>query len=191
MPPEFLGKARTLRSRVLDEHSRWQPFVTAFVHQARPRPGFSRVKATRLAEIWKALPGSGARLGITTSARPGHLRIAELRLLPTRMRFGSWPDDAEELAITVASVTLGMQGDAFVCDRHLIADVGLHALGRRYERGTDRVDAAVLADLERLAHTYEAAVMNGGTFNISGWRGDVCAVEGTPEPVLSVRTFVP
>jgi hypothetical protein len=96
--------------------------------------------------------------------------------------------NADELAVSVTSVTLGLQGDVLISDRRLLADVGLHALARRYERGTDRHDTAVLSDLALLAHAHESAVALGSAFTIAGWRGEVCLVAGAP--VLCVRTFV-
>jgi hypothetical protein len=74
-----------------------------------------------------------------------------------------------------------------------LADVGLHGLARRIERGRPNDDAAVLADLKSLADGWRAALAKGGDFSIptpSGgkWLGSVTAVKGAP--MLAVRTFV-
>jgi len=51
---------------------------------------------------------------------------------------------------SAASVTLMLYPE-FIESNHRIAAAGLHALARRYERGADRTDRAVLADLMALA----------------------------------------
>jgi hypothetical protein len=85
------------------------------------------------------------RLRVATKIRGTHLQIVEIRLTPFRMTMANWID--EELAIAVVLSTVEMRLPASFADSvQILAAVGLHALGRRYERG-DRRDPAVLRDL--------------------------------------------
>lgn len=188
VPAEFVGLARALRAQMAAEHARWEPCAAELIELTQVRTGFRRPKARHVAELWSALPGAGARLGHISKSKPARLRIAELRLFPARLRMDHWPPDADELSLSLACITLGMEGSRIITDHTLLADVGLHALARRYERGRGRHDEAVLGDVALLAGAYERVVAQGGAFAVGGWRGDVALISGVP--VLSVRTFV-
>jgi hypothetical protein len=54
----------------------------------------------------------------------------------------------------------------FVTDDKILADTGLHALARRFERTRPNDDGAVLADLKALIDGYRAAIAKGGSFEI-------------------------
>ena len=72
-----------------------------------------------------------------------------------------------------------------------IAGFGLHSIARRFERGGDRTDAAVLADFSALAAGYAAAVAARGEFEItvpSGGRW--IGAFGPGDAVVIVRTFI-
>jgi hypothetical protein len=83
----------------------------------------------------------------------------------------------------------------FQIERSLIADIGVHALARRYQRGWDIDDRSVVLDLAPLGTKWASTVKAGGEFRIQAargdgeWIGEVTTVEGRDLPVLLVRTF--
>jgi hypothetical protein len=72
----------------------------------------------------------------------------------------------------------------------LIAGVGLHALARRYQRGADRTDTAVLGDLLPIATDYRAVARAKGEFSIPAGGGSWIGACGPFDAVAIVRTFV-
>jgi hypothetical protein len=78
----------------------------------------------------------------------------------------------------------------------LIADVGLHALSRRFQRGWTADDRSVLIDLAPLGTGWARAIKAGPEFRIAAplgqgsWLGTVSEVADRPLKVLLVRTFV-
>ena len=188
VPKLCVGLARTLRSRIAAEHPRVLKLRTELIETIKPRRGFRKYQTQRIADCWTyILPAFGRLALIAEAPSPGRLKIAELRAIPCRMTFDAW-DGADELAIAVELLTLILDKGRFAKATKIYADVGLHALARRYERGEDRSDDAVLADLRPLAEGHAQAVTNGGDFVIAGWRGTITQVQG--KPVLAVRTFV-
>jgi hypothetical protein len=73
-----------------------------------------------------------------------------------------------------------------------LGDACLHALARRYERGPDRDDDAVLADLVALAEGFGNHALVGGDFRIpasgGAWIG--APVRYHDRPFLAARTYV-
>jgi len=190
VPAEFTGLARAFRSRMLAAHCKWEtPSVELISLACERRNGFRKPKATRVAELWRLLPGREARLALLCDAKPGKLGISELRIFPASRTFNTWPVDADELSVSVTAVSLILKSGIFISEKRLLADVGLHALARRFQRGIGRLDKDILTDLAPLAGAYESTVAKGGTFTIAGWGGVVGWVDA--KPLLSVRTFLP
>jgi hypothetical protein len=189
---EFIGLARTLRNKVVK--ARAVGAGDRLIKPFQPRPEFTPFPSHRLlyrlARDWDRLPTVG-RLSSIASLREGRLQLAELRVIPARIRFEGWDDD--ELALSLRSIAAICAPPAFTASRTLIADVGLHALARRFERGADRSEEAVLHDLAPLAREHRGIAEHGGEFAIpatSGgrWIGSVTIVKGAR--VLAVRTFI-
>jgi len=189
VPFEYIGVARALRNKIVAAKATGA--AAKLLAPFRPRPGFTPFpthrRMYRLCQSWVDLPDAG-RLSFVANLREGRLRVAELRVVPARIRFEGWDDD--ELALSLRSMAAICAPPAFTCAETLIADVGLHALARRFERGNDRNEATVLRDLSPLAHAHRAV---GGKFAIpatsgGSWVGAVTTVAG--QPVLAVRTFV-
>lgn len=146
-----------------------------------PRHDFLR----RLVADWRRQPDPG-RLALFAEFDGDKLRVAEQRVSTAKMRFA----DFEEAALSIGLHLVVMQPPHFREERAIIADIGMHALARRYQRVADHSDAAVLADLKALAPKWRDTA---GEFRVpapSGgeWIGAVTTVRGAP--VLAVRTFV-
>jgi hypothetical protein len=183
VPVEFVGLARAFRRRISCKPP------ADLLRRVRPRPGFQPMPRydylRRLAAEWRARPDPG-RLALLAEFDGDRLHVAELRAAPAKMRI----DGFEELAITIGFHVVTMLPPQFREERAIIADVGQHALGRRFQRTADHSDIAVRADLAALARAWRGAA---GEFRIpapSGgeWIGAVTTVRGGP--VLAVRTFV-
>jgi hypothetical protein len=186
VPVEFIGLARAFRGRI-----NCKPPVD-LLRRVRPRPGFQPMPRhdylRRLVADWRALHDPG-RLALLADFADG-MHLAELRISPTRMRFAGWHDEGTEAALSIGLHLVTCKPPKFREERAIVADVGLHALARRFQRASDHADAAVLADLAALAPKWRDTA---GEFRIpapSGghWIGSVTAVRGAP--VLAVRTFV-
>src|ERR1700722_6824050 len=100
VPVEFIGLARSLRNRVVA--ARADGAADRLLKPFPPRPGFppspSHKLMHRLAWDWCALPDVG-RLSHIANLKEGRLALAELRVVPARIRFPDWDDD--ELALSL------------------------------------------------------------------------------------------
>jgi hypothetical protein len=192
---EFVGLARRLRDSLSRPATTANLAIERLLRPLRPRPRFTpMVKFVQLRDIakkWRELPGHG-RLGFLSDFRDGRLRLAEIRCVPARMRFGHWDGDETELAVALIIRTVRSSPPAFSEERILIADIGFHALARRYERGVNRSDSAVLQGLLPIAHQYRAITALPGEFAVAveggSWRGLVSLVAG--QPTATIRTYV-
>jgi hypothetical protein len=190
---EHVGRARTLRQKIAKARIGDDDATLRFITPLRPRPGWSStgnpdwLNGHALAYEPLVLP---TRLATVADVKGGRLRMAEIRVRASRMRFPDWSETNEpSITVVLRMVTTG----PFLTEEKILADAGLHALGRRLERGRPNDDGAVLADLRALADGYRAAIAKGGDFAIptrSGgkWLGSVTTVRGVPVP--AVRTFV-
>jgi hypothetical protein len=79
------------------------------------------------------------------------------------MTFAGWGEGQDELAVGLELLTLILARGRFASETKILADVGLHALARRFERGDDRSDDAVLANLKPLAGGHAEAVTTEAT----------------------------
>jgi hypothetical protein len=122
-----------------------------------------------------------------------------LLLQPGRLLLPGW--DGDELAVVLKLRVVTIEPPSFSDVSVCVAVVGLHAIARRYERGTGREDAAVRRDLLTLAPGYVATfqdndeIEDGDDFSIPApagggfWIG-AASQSGGADPVLLVRTFV-
>jgi hypothetical protein len=194
VPMEFVGKARTLRSKVLKAYADFEDARDKITAPFRPRPGWTpmpRLALLRALPVaWRALP-SFCRLRLVAGFDDAErkLQIAELHLAPSSI-YGAWSGD-DEPALAILLHTVAIAPPAFRETHTLIAAIGLHALARRVERGADRSDAAVLRDFHPLATAMPAGVKQGGEFAIpcpeSGGRWLGAVAEGK---YLLCRTWV-
>jgi hypothetical protein len=137
VPMEFIGLARRLRTRVAKAHGLWELRADKLLMPFRPRPGFMpmprRAHLARLAKQWRALPRFG-RLRCLVNVKDGALQIAESRLAPSRLKLPWWDED-DEPALSLMLRTVAIVPPRFAEAEMTMVVVGLHALGRRYERG--------------------------------------------------------
>lgn len=173
-----------------------QARLIATLEALKPRPGFRqpplRETLREFAAGWSALSRT-ARLALKLVEAGDRLTLAELRVVPSRMRMAGWSESESELALGIRLTQIECQRRHLSIKRTLLGDACLHALARRYERGRDRSDAAVLADLFALAEAYPERVLTLGDFRVpagsgGAWIGE--CVRYTGRPFLTARTFV-
>jgi hypothetical protein len=99
--------------------------------------------------LWRAVP-SRWRLGelIIEHPRKG-FAISEIRWSAGHNKQPDWQPGAREADIAACLFELRIGKDEHACNYMPLVAVGMHALGRRFERGADRLEDA-RADLESL-----------------------------------------
>jgi hypothetical protein len=154
----------------------------------RPRPGFTPIpKHAHLVLLSERLRHLRALCRLRAAAKfdDGHLRVMEIWAVPAKLEHDDWNETEPALALVVRLIKIEPPGYTEKDER--IAAVGIHALARRYQRGQDRIDRAVLADLLALA---QGAVGAGGEFAIPASGGRWIGAVAPGAVVAIVRTFV-
>jgi hypothetical protein len=193
--PEFVAKARQLRDLIRRSTDEFEARADRVLRPLRPRPAWPEPKRgdryKPLVARYRAIR-SPCRLDMHSYIeRDGALTIMELTAVASRIARPDWR--ADEPAISVEARAIGSH--PLRVGRSLLADVGLHALARRYQRGWAADDKAVLVDLAPLGSSWASTARAGGEFRIEApqgqgeWIGTVIEVEGRQLPVLMVRTF--
>jgi hypothetical protein len=195
VPPEFMARARGLRTLIERSTDEFETLVDRVLRPLQPRPGWPEPGRGNwykgLVARYRAIK-SPCRLDLSTTIEPdGSLTMLETTAVASRIARPDWESD--EPAISVEARAVGSH--PFRVERSLLADVGLHALARRYQRGWAIDDGSVLLDLTPLGYRWASTVKAGGEFRIDApqgdgeWLGTVTEVEGRLLPVLMVRTF--
>jgi hypothetical protein len=183
-----------LREKITSAHALAEEAAEKLIAPFRSRPGFTPMPQhkmlDRLLRRYRA-QRSLARLRLISKFEDGKLQLIELRAEPSRVTLPGW--DGAELAVTVTLRTLAIKPPAFSQTTLPMACVGLHALARRFQRGADRSERAVLRDLEALGRGWRAAVAGTVEFAVPApgggrWIGAQHLLGEVP--VLAVRTFV-
>jgi hypothetical protein len=197
VPAEFVGKARSLRDRIAKATADFEEQANRVLYPLSPRVGWPAPGRgdwlKGLVTRYRALK-SPCRIDMASRIEPdGRLVINEMRLVATRITTPEW-DGGDEPALSIEMIAIGTH--PLLIERALLADVGLHALGRRFERARPNDDGAVLLDLAPLGYRWASTVRVGGQFTVAAargdgfWKGVVSEVDGRALSVLLVRTFV-
>jgi hypothetical protein len=188
-----VGRARVLRNRIIEPHKLFDEVAEKLIAPLRPRARFTPVPRHKVLQhivtCWREYLNFG-RLNLIAEFTGGKLDIVDLRVAPDEVTGAEWQGGDPEPALSVLLYALNIAPAVFKETEAVLAVVGLHALARRYERGTDRSDTAVLADLIPLARQAPELMKRDGKFEVvlpdgSGrWLGLV--TDGKP----FVRTFI-
>jgi hypothetical protein len=172
VPVEFIGQARVLLGRIGRAHDLWVEAAEQLTAPLSPRgdfrPQFTRQSLALLAARWRALPEWG-RLRIVAKTDGARLQVLETRLIPFRCAKVDWDEFEPSVAVALSAVGMALPA-GFTVETRPIAVVGLHALARRYERGSDRSDSAVLRDLSVFGRAWPEAALEP-EFEIPALRG--------------------
>jgi hypothetical protein len=196
VPREFVGLARQLWQRVDAEAQIVNPEQRSLIgqlEQLAPRKGFRQRKVLptlrSVTARWRHLPHF-ARLAFKVTGSAERFTLIEVRATPARMTMIGWETD--ELAIGIRLTEISFKHRVLDIKRRPLGDACLHALARRYQRGEDRSDAAVMAELWELAQAFPERAAAGGDFRVPAgggyWVGERVRYHGGPH--LAARTFV-
>lgn len=199
VPRECIGLARQLRRRVEKEHRQFRDAAVALLEPFQLGRSFpaaqERLLLRRLAFQWRNKLPASSRLAVRVDLdRANRLEIVETRFRDSKLRVPGWTDDAP--GVSIERIIFLVVPPLFSETEQGLVIVGLHAIGRRFERssGAQRTDAAVLADLAALEAAWERALAARQTdFRVPAlggghWRCNV--MQQAERPVLAVRTFV-
>jgi hypothetical protein len=117
----------------------------------------------RVANRWRRLPHSWRLLPLEYDLNALGLRIRETRVIPSRLTMVDWQGGGE-LALSVVELQVTIVVPHIIVHEKPIALVGLHGLGRRFERSKVAVD--VRDDLRLLVAAYAPAVKRAGEFRV-------------------------
>jgi hypothetical protein len=168
--------------------------------RARKKPIPRRETLTGVADEWRRrMPPRGQlAIEIDLNARRKSLRIREMRATTSVYRPEEW--DVAEKGMIVGLTLLEVWPLHSKFDLYTLAHVGLHAIGRRFQRGVDTSEAAIMHDLHALAlaHHRLADQPSGSEFRVSldhggVWRGSVELVHDPRvgyDKSLTVRTYL-
>ena len=203
VPMEYIGRARLLREAVASEDQSSGEMMQSFVDRVMAR--YHRSKIPRvdtlvgIARAWQHDVPARGRLAIETALdkRKKTLVVHELRLTASIYQPQHW--GVAERGLIVDGITLEVR--PFMCrlDISTLVHLGLHALGRRLQRGVDASEAAVLGDIRVLAQAHHTIADRGEGADFSvpvlggSWRGSVERVLDRRigyDMALAVRTFI-
>ena len=165
---------------------------------AKRRVCFSPLHLKNIEAAWEALP-STFRLSVHAEyPSRKHLELSEVRLCPMKLHGPGWDDDSEEENVGIQFVSLTvdkLQLEISTTRMHLVSQ---HALARRFQRGRDSSDAAVISDIRALLRIDPDEMLAGKEFTVAvhdgQWRGSVLDVQPQdrdgPVKMAAVRTFV-
>jgi len=203
VPAEFVGKARTFRSRieaadtiairVIQTTSRM--LTDRMQRHPVPRPEI----LAAVSRAWRVVMPPTGRISQELTLDRKALCIVETRLCPQRYHVSAWEADAWEPGVAVVRLSLRIAPyTRLSLSIQNLCCASLHALGRRFERGCQRTDDAIIADLAALAAAHEALVEQpeGSSFDLpvadGRWLGSVLDVRTAtgPQRMPVARTFV-
>jgi hypothetical protein len=191
IPVEYIGLARNLIRRITAAYqaaeSRRGRLLRPFRPTANFRPVPRHIHLQTLSERLRH-PRALCRLRGAAKFEAGHLRVMEIWAVPATLEHDDWHETEPALALMVRLIRI--EPPNFVEKDERVVAVGIHALARRYQRGAEWADAAVLGDLLALVEAYPRAGPAPGEFAApaSGgrWRGAIAPGSS----VMIVRTYV-
>ena len=198
LPMEFLGEARVFRDAVCRADLRVNSAVPALAAPLRRR--LTRKSTLRpdgmidAARAWRDTVSDDFTLDVRTRAhRRDGLCIAELRLTGARWRSTQWIGADNAPGVSLVWLILAAEGGAFNFTVRPAANLLLHALGRRFQRGNGQTVPEIVRDLKPIG-----AVLETDAIEIAAppgrWVGERLTVRddvgGQNVPMLHVQTFL-
>lgn len=190
-PAEFLGMARALRWRVQAVDDQVGLVVNKVVSclqdrvRRHPRRPVREGTLIDLQRLWRASMPSyglvGSSVSIADRREPAFM---VMRISACRFNTDLW-DGAGADGLGVSVSTVRARRGAVEVDPIILGACSLHGLARRIERGADRSDEAVFADLARLGWRYFQMLDDGNDkFTLStsdgSWAGSLVWLDKRP-----------
>jgi hypothetical protein len=192
---EHIGIARDFRRKIAKAEAEWGDAADRLIKPFQRNGTVRRVDIIRLSHAWRKLPGDFAQLGELKVGLEGDtLEIVEARLVTSKLELPrrSWEGRTEE-GVGIRLLKMRIAPAMFLGDFLPAADIGLHALARRFQRGRRSGLTALREDFVALAAVYPQVVTAMGDFpvEVEGgvWLTNVMC-DDERRPCLVVRTFV-
>jgi hypothetical protein len=149
---------------------------------------------------WRFMAARDFRLDLTAKLARHAASLTEIRLVAGEMKRPDNPDwEGVEHDIAATRITASIDGCRIRMTGETLCSFSLHALARRFQRGADGSEAAVLFDCLTAAQIDPATLLAGGYRVVTdasggGWRGRSalqCERDGKTRRILSIRTWLP
>jgi hypothetical protein len=203
VPHEFVGQSRLFCARIDAAAKAAAIAVQQLVADARTiverRPTWRPEHFPGFERQWcETMPAEG-RIDRAIERSKRALTIAEVRLSRSSYEDIRWSQPSPESSVTLMLCTFQLTTPAAIETKRLaIATLGFHAIARRYQRGVDNTDRAIVTDISELAlHFSRLLGIESETFALpcpSGvWVGAIETVRissGPDQRVLNVRSFL-
>lgn len=199
VPREFTVRAFDLRDRLKrssgDYAERVRRICLLLSVQLRRYRDHKPHTLSLAVEQWRRAPEFG-RIGKLQIRRvPRGLYISELRVADCLHFFDYWDPSHREKGLEVVRITMTAADREFKLDSDPKANLSIHALARRYQRGWGDSDDAVLADIAELA-THDELLKDHKfslPLQVGSWVGERVlsrTSDGKEYRSLAVRTFL-
>jgi hypothetical protein len=200
VPPEFAGRARAFRNRILDIDDQVGPAIAAITGYARAvlrRRNTYRLEHFRhLERAWRLTIPAMSRLAYAVERTKDSLTIADARVCTSTFHKGVWENEFGEHSLTLIIYSGRFTSGHIDVESVPVSVVSLHALARRFQRSFDSSDEAVLRDLSFISSNAED-LLNTTRFRQpagdGAWHGEtltVATTEKRSQRVLATRTFI-
>jgi hypothetical protein len=197
VPAEFTGQARVFRDQVRAVDLAMDAALAMITEPLRARlgrhPKLRNEMVAGTARLYSMVVPPQFRLGaVEVTRHRNEFAIVERRIAVSWLRHDEWTDpEHREPGVSVCRFILAMTDGKLLWRLHPQANVSLHALARRIERGHERDHAALLRDLAVLANAGEEGerVATGE----GSWFGPVIDADdqGHRIRMRNVRTWLP
>jgi hypothetical protein len=203
VPREFLGLGRLFCNRVLIATQSAATAMRQITEDARviaeKRPRWRPEHLIGFERQWRrSIPPEG-RISLEIERGKRELRISETRLIHSTYKDVRWARPELEPSVVLGRYTFQLTTPAaYSVRRSPLAIIGIHAIARRFERGENRTEEAIAADVSELASNYTGLCSGSEGFSLpcpSGvWVGGIETAtepDGPTHRVLYVRSFLP
>jgi hypothetical protein len=197
VPAEFTGQARVFRDQVRAVDLAMDAALARITEPLHVRlgrhPKLRNEMVVGMARLYSMLVPPQFRLGAVEATRHRtEFAIVERRIAVSGLKHDEWTDpEHREPGVSICKFVLAMTNGTLLWRLHPQANVSLHALARRIERGHERDHAALLRDLAALADVGE----EGERVDTSegSWFGHVIDADdqGHRIRMRNVRTWLP
>ena len=161
VPAEFTGQARVFRDQVRAVDLAMDAALAMITEPLRARlgrhPKLRNEMVVGTARLYSMLVPPQFRLGAVEATRQRtEFAIVERRIAVSWLRHDEWTDpEHREPGVSICKFVLAMTDGKLLWRLHPQANVSLHALARRIERGHEHDHTALLRDLAALADAGE------------------------------------
>jgi hypothetical protein len=200
VPPEFAGRARAFRYRILAEDNRVGPAIDAITAYARDilrrRHTYRLEHFKHLERAWRLTIPKTGRLAYAVERGKESLTIDDTRICSSTFHKGVWKNEIGEDSLSLIVYSGRFTSGHIDIESVPVSAVSLHALARRFQRSFDSSDQAVLRDLSLIGLNAKSLFNTSPFHQPAGdgaWHGEVVTVrtnDSRAQTILATRTFI-